>query len=233
MRKSMHGYIRPQIVPSHNINRRYAIESRAANRGMFVTRYQSKFRDILDGLANTIAMGEIATDLGDHDSRTISARHPARGGARIIITNNPRACIEETSVPMIDPARPRFWSANNSFEPVWKGRGYAWADMTQSNTGFHTVTPPNSPLCIPHGSNATALMTASSRHQGGVHVLMGDGAVVFITDSIESGDQHHAMVWHAGTVALDNRPGRQSPYGLWGALGTRASGETIEEQLNQ
>ena len=26
---------------------------------------------------------------------------------------------------------------------------------------------------------------------------------------------------------------QQSPYGLWGALGTRASKETIEEQLNQ
>ncbi|HBV66319.1 MAG TPA: general secretion pathway protein GspG, partial [Rhodopirellula sp.] len=28
-------------------------------------------------------------------------------------------------------------------------------------------------------------------------------------------------------------PGSKSPYGLWGALGTRAVGETIEEQLNQ
>ncbi|MGB0761366.1 MAG: hypothetical protein ACPGPS_17610, partial [Rubripirellula sp.] len=30
-----------------------------------------------------------------------------------------------------------------------------------------------------------------------------------------------------------NPPGSESPYGLWGALGTRASKETIEEQLNQ
>jgi len=28
-------------------------------------------------------------------------------------------------------------------------------------------------------------------------------------------------------------PGKQSPYGLWGALGTKGAKEVIEEQLNQ
>ena len=60
---------------------------------------------------------------------------------------------------------------------------------------------------------------------------MGDGAVIFMTDSVESGDQHQHMVEmnQPGPAA----PGSKSPYGLWGALGTRASGETIQEQLNQ
>ncbi|TWT80942.1 hypothetical protein CA13_23890 [Planctomycetes bacterium CA13] len=44
--------------------------------------------------------------------------------------------------------------------------------------------------------------------RGGVHILMGDGAVKFVTDSIE----------------VDNVDGEEkSPYGLWGALGTRAT----------
>jgi len=63
----------------------------------------------------------------------------------------------------------------------------------------------------------------SSRHQGGVHVLMGDGAVKFITDSIEAGDQNSA---HVGNGANFLAAGRMSPFGLWGALGTRASKET-------
>jgi hypothetical protein len=59
---------------------------------------------------------------------------------------------------------------------------------------------------------------------------MADGAVIFITDSIEAGDSNGPSVHRfAGGVA----PGSPSPYGLWGALGTRASKETIEEQLNQ
>lgn len=56
---------------------------------------------------------------------------------------------------------------------------------------------------------------------------MGDGGVAFITDSIEAGDQNHVPYgrsnaggnWEAGA-------GRPSPYGLWGALGTKNGGET-------
>ena len=56
---------------------------------------------------------------------------------------------------------------------------------------------------------------------------MGDGAVIFMTDSVEAGDSRGRTVNHAYRV------GDKSPFGLWGALGTRAAGETIEEQLNQ
>ena len=64
---------------------------------------------------------------------------------------------------------------------------------------------------------------------------MADGAVIFITDSIEAGDQNHVAYgrdngdgrgWEGGA-------GRESPYGLWGALGTKNAKESIEEQLNQ
>jgi hypothetical protein len=60
---------------------------------------------------------------------------------------------------------------------------------------------------------------------------MADGAVIFITDSIEAGDIHHGNVWLNGSGA--SIPGSASPYGLWGALGTRASRERISEPLNE
>ena len=64
---------------------------------------------------------------------------------------------------------------------------------------------------------------------------MGDGAVVFMTDSVEAGNSSAGNVWVNGATVgpPSNFPGSQSPYGLWGALGTRASGETLEEQINQ
>ncbi|TWU46096.1 hypothetical protein Poly51_54910 [Rubripirellula tenax] len=65
----------------------------------------------------------------------------------------------------------------------------------------------------------------SSRHSGGVHVLMGDGAVKFITDSIEAGSRNAGMVWNGATGIGPRAPGKESPYGLWGALGTRANKE--------
>ena len=56
---------------------------------------------------------------------------------------------------------------------------------------------------------------------------MGDGAVIFMTDSVEAGNSR------AEVITAANRAGAASPYGLWGALGTRANKEVIEEQLNQ
>ncbi len=54
--------------------------------------------------------------------------------------------------------------------------------------------------------------------------IMADGAVRFITDSIESGDQ--------SAVAPPLAPqGIPSPYGLWGSLGTRASKEELKSDI--
>jgi prepilin-type processing-associated H-X9-DG protein len=207
----------------------YATHSRAANRGVFVQHKGMKFRDILDGLSNTVAMGEITTDLGDRDARTIGKRHPEGQPGQNTIRDNPNTCRE---VNMLDPDRPNFWLAGG-IEPNSKGRGFRWADAQAMHTQMHTILPPNSPVCIPHDSNGPSHMGASSRHQGGAHVLMADGAVIFITDSIEAGNQNNPVVWRGGNAANNNEPGSQSPFGLWGAMGSRGARETIDTQLNQ
>ena len=222
---TMQGQLRPGNPGAASS---YATNSRAANRGFFVTHYASRFRDVLDGLSNTMAMGEIATDLGDLDARTRAKKHPSGQSAQTTIRNNPKACIQNGT--MLNPQRPMFWTQGN-LEGASKGRGFRWADSQNAQSNVHSILPPNSPLCIPHDSNGPSIMTASSRHQGGAHILMGDGAVIFVTDSINAGNQNHAVVWLGGTAALGNSPGYQSPFGLWGALGTRASKETINEEL--
>jgi prepilin-type processing-associated H-X9-DG protein len=204
--------------------------SRAGNRGMFVVHKDAKFRDVLDGLSNTIAMGEIATDLGDRDIRTLPVQH---GQARNDVRDNPKWCAEVDNE--IDPERPRFWLPGLPLWNITNGRGYRWADHFIEMTGMHTILPPNGELCAQRNQGGELLGPPSSRHQGGVHILMGDGAVIFITDSIEAGNPRAPMVWRNGMNVgpPSNIPGSASPYGLWGALGTRANNETIEEQLNQ
>jgi prepilin-type N-terminal cleavage/methylation domain-containing protein/prepilin-type processing-associated H-X9-DG protein len=206
-----------------NVNRNATIRSRATCRGMFYPRQEMKFRDVLDGLANTIMGGEMNTDLGDRDITTQAVRAP---GAQ----NNPLNCSLE-----IDPARPRYWLPTANWSGgVQAQRGYKWASGYTAFTGITTILPPNREICTNGGGNGTwrpGIFGPSSRHQGGAHVLMGDGAVVFITDSIESGSPTAGMVVWNGTGA--RAPGVESPYGLWGALGTRANKEVIEEQLNQ
>ncbi len=204
----------------------WARNSRACNRGVFTVHRDMKFRDILDGLSNTIMGGEIATDLGDRDVRTIADNETTQWVNDI--RDNPRYCREQG---LTDPERPQFWAPST---PVWgpvNGRGYRWASHRMEMSGMHTILPPNSELCAQRFPGGRTVCPPSSRHQGGVHLLMADGAVVFISDSIEAGNSNHPMVWHGGSGA--SAPGNGSPYGLWGSLGTRANKEVIEEELNQ
>ncbi|TWU49129.1 DUF1559 domain-containing protein [Rubripirellula reticaptiva] len=198
-----------------------AINRQASCRGVFVPREKSAFRDITDGLSNTIMAGEIASDLGDNDTRTRGAH--SQGNVRQ--ANGNLLCDDE-----VDPLRPQFWRPGFTVVPLQGGgtdaeqrRGLKWA-MSRSIWGvFNTILPPNGLICMDTNNFNTGLLPPSSRHQGGVHVLMGDGAVKFVTDSIEAGNRSSA---HVGTPAALVPPGSKSPFGLWGALGTRASSET-------
>ena len=209
---------------------------RSVSRGVFETRRGTKFRDILDGLANTIAMGEIITDLGVRDIRAAASWDG--GGAGQAVNNNPSYCKNVDNE--INPERPTIWCASGDAgcnvpqrlgSDSFQSRGACWANFRSHTTEVYTMLPPNREVCIGQWLDAPGTMPPSSNHQGGAHILMADGAVVYMTDSVEAGDST------AGAVRLNltgsRAPGKQSPYGLWGALGTKGAKEVIEEQLNQ
>ena len=195
-------------------------------RGMFFPRVNMRFRDTLDGLSNTIMAGEMATNLDDRRAFNTAWMEPNNNLGNL--QNDPSICLQE-----LDPNRPAFWDPNATLTGGAQGqRGFKWSSGYAVHTGVTTIFPPNSPVCSSGGGTwRPGIYGPSSRHQGGAHVLMGDGAVVFITDSIESGAKTNGMVIWNGSG--NRAPGQKSPYGLWGALGTRANNEVIEEQLNQ
>ncbi len=219
-------------------NENWAVErARAAQRGFFWNRVEMKFRDVLDGLSNTIAAGEVCTSGGKREIkadfvRNISAM--ANPNDTILI---PARC---KTGPHINPERPLFYADTATVSAsLSQSKHSRWADSRPFYTAFHTILPPNDPNCVHNGGDGNhsgVIATAGSRHTGGAHVLMGDGAVVFITDSIESGDPElpTVCVQRSGTAPpVASLPGSASNYGLWGALGTRDTGETIEASLNQ
>jgi prepilin-type processing-associated H-X9-DG protein len=202
------------------------------DRGFFSRKKDTKFSSILDGLSNTVAMAEIISDLGDRDIR--SAISIENGGW--LVEQNPLLCVE---AGQINPQAPQFWCdgepgcTNPTPGPAQNrdGRGMNWAWASMGMTGVNTIRPPNSEVCFNGWHDNVGSAPASSRHQGGAHILMGDGAVVFITDSIEAGNQSSPTIgaWDGSNYY---RVGKPSPYGLWGSLGSRGGKETIEENLN-
>ncbi|TWT82820.1 hypothetical protein CA13_42830 [Planctomycetes bacterium CA13] len=197
-----------------------AAEVRESCRGMFVGRQVMRFRDVLDGLANTMMGGEIATDLGDRDTRTAPRTERDWGqmhGGILPCRDDP------------DPLRPQFWrSTTSNIRSGNQTRGGRWADGAPLYTSFNAILPPNNYSCMGGSDSGIGQLPPSSRHQGGAHVLMGDGAVKFITDSIEGGNPHTPTVRRGSGYTA---PGSMSPYGLFGALSTRGAKETIETEF--
>ena len=206
-----------------------------SQRGIFLMRHNFKFQNIKDGTSNTIAMGEIATDLGDRDKRTDPARNA--DGLSPSINASVGGCAT-----WVSPTRPQFWSdgADGGTAPLLYNpslglnRGGAWADAFHLFTTMNTILPPNREACLDGWRIYNGVFPPGSRHPGGCHVLMADGAVKFITDSIEAGDSNSGVVGYddgAGKKGGLLRPGSDSPFGLWGALGTRDASEVIDEEF--
>ncbi len=218
------GVFTDQLNPGENWR---AEQYRGAARGMFGVREQTAFRDVLDGLSNTIAMGEIATDLDDNDKRTAPSMNNGddKDGTPPATTTpagNPSDCFDEGKV---DPLRPQFWINGVQVSTGPHSRGGAWAHYEVTTSQMNTILAPNREVCIQGHQDHTGVAPPSSRHQGGVHVLMGDGAVKFITDSIDAGNSRSPV------VSVFWNKGKQSPFGLWGALGSKASKEVIGEEF--
>jgi prepilin-type processing-associated H-X9-DG protein len=72
--------------------------------------------------------------------------------------------------------------------------------------------PPNAPSCA---SFYHYMSGPTSNHLGGANVGFTDGSVRFISEIIDYGDPDKAAVVSG-----------ESPYGVWGALGTASGGET-------
>lgn len=182
-------------------------------RGMFVGGHDSprisvrRFRDITDGTSNTIAMSErIKAKPG---ANTVLTGAVSRTLPQSAYRSNPAACLAT-----VNPQTKRYVGT------VGRWAGTRWMDSVPNFTAHTTILGPNKPSCTANngGDQRDGVFEPTSHHTGGVQVLLGDGAVRFISDSIDTGN-----------VSAASPVSGPSPYGVWGALGSINGGEVVGE----
>jgi prepilin-type N-terminal cleavage/methylation domain-containing protein len=177
----------------------------------------SEFRRFTDGLSTTILISESAVGRNTKGDTT---------GDRSIQANSVKGSGAMNSNPSLCAAK-RNGANYPDGEALDSMKGGNYADGFIVRTGFNTVLPPNSPSCgsysDPNGVNwGGGILSASSYHPGGVCAVMADGATIFVSDNIDAGDSTKSV-----GNGVDTDPLTPSPYGVWGAMGSKAGGEAI------
>ena len=167
------------------------------------------FRDVLDGLSGTAMMSEKVKGVGGFDS------------PRVWDVTKPTSNVYIVASPGNLTSPLPYYTACNSFVPqvgnsgqLQTGQGYnqsvagiggAWHVGYPSQTRYTHVMPPNNWSCDvgSGGAGQQGAHTASSRHNGGVNLLMGDGSTRFAR----------------ATVTKE----------VWWAIGTKANNETVDQ----
>ena len=155
-----------------------------------------------DGTSNTIAFSEAL--VGDNTTNW------TRAAGIVSLTSMPATALvmdASSNFPLLQAGLQACSSAwNTSSGTLNTGRGNFWFHGTASQTMFNTVVTPNAQAypwayCSNGIIGDSAFSVANSNHPGGVNVLMADGSVRFVKDTINQA--------------------------TWWAMGTRASGEVV------
>ncbi|QDS89971.1 putative major pilin subunit [Rosistilla ulvae] len=171
-------------------------------RGMFGRRTNTKFRDVVDGTSNTLLIADRANAVDAIEVRGLAANNVGS------LNTNPSLCLAKAAGGLYLSG-----VSVQSSRPM----GGLWHHGFSTFCGFQTVLPPNSPSCLnDNWGDSWGLTAASSYHPGGISAALVDGSVRFIAETIDTGD-----------TTLPEATSGPSPYGVWGALGTRHGRETI------
>jgi prepilin-type N-terminal cleavage/methylation domain-containing protein len=184
-------------------------------RGIFGNIRPAAVRDVKDGTSNTAMLSE----------NTI---HPADGAA----CNSIHGCytivsgLPQSPIQCMATRGPNNTIVGN-FPSSHQRRGdslYAGYPMIN---GFCTVLPPNSPNCSNcRGEWCWGLFPPDSYHPGGVNLCLADGSSRFVSETINTGDLSCPDPSVTTPCPTLNNPANTSPYGVWGALGSKQGGES-------
>ncbi|MDO5582168.1 MAG: DUF1559 domain-containing protein [Planctomycetia bacterium] len=162
--------------------------------------------NIIDGTSATIAYSETVVAVDYLTEKRVKASVAGGIAANNDFLKNCLARISPSDSFLMTGA------TDNSF------RGMRLCDGRYCMGAFSTVLPPNSPTCSAGGhTSGWVTGSATSEHSGGVNVVLFDGSVRFVSETVDCGQ---------GAVKHPTPYVGQSIYGIWGAMGTCNCGES-------
>ena len=161
-------------------------------------------RDVQDGLSQTAAFSERLQPPGVTKAVSIKNRFLcAIQNATLNIPDDQQRLLQahtdcaNANVP-ITQSIAQCDSGGLGYSNRYNDRGGYWALANNTSNGYNHVMTPNRQACAVLGTwgrGGAGAITATSNHPGGVNVLMVDGAVRFVNDSVD-----RETWWAIGTV---------------------------------
>ncbi|QDT14844.1 DUF1559 family PulG-like putative transporter [Alienimonas californiensis] len=195
-------------------------------RGMWSWGRSLGLRDARDGTVNTMLFAEIGRPSPERTWQGGLLSNGEASSGRVDVN----ACLADA----IDANNPGYYPPDGqggTYARFYAERGKAWISTENQFTVFNAMLSPNGPSCAnddnyrgasPGTSGNHYIVSAGSYHTGIVQVVMADGSVTSISDTID------AQTGSGSTLPSPVTSGK-SPYGVWGALATRTGGEVVDE----
>ncbi len=159
------------------------------------------FNDIIDGLSNTAAFSERVKGMTLNGNTNTNNYDPLKPTSSVVQVADAGKGNDTAPNPYYLSCKSQAPTPSASLAGGGIAFGQYWWDGHPECGMYNHVMTPNTWSCDDGNVNAQGATTASSRHSGGINMLLCDGSVRFIKESI-------------------------SP-NIWWALGTRAGNEVI------
>ena len=164
------------------------------------------FDDVTDGTSSTVFMLEVGNGMPQ----------AIKGG-----------CLADGKADWLDNPKQTFTAIEDGkylSEANLIDRGSHWADGRAGVGLINTILPVNSPsFQVQDSPTGDGIYSAGSNHTNGCNVVLLDASTQFVSEEIDTGESSVA------TLTIEQMAKNiPSPHGVWGALGTIASGDDAE-----